>query len=537
MEDNSSCEWFSARPEYPAGVDGGLASDAVSSWMHSIAARLQATKHRWQRSRLIPSKCESQSTGDHATSLNRYSIQSNTRAQANCILKSTPSGTTQSMSPHEHLSASDATSQTTVDASPSNGAGHCSKQTIPVKGTPVPSPRTRIATLSTSTLMPTHRASRRRNVSSSSGMLTFTSFYTGNPQSVTNSEMSSLRYETVEEENANEPDKLLALQTRAAEAVKFTESELRAETLKKFTSEKVVVPVARRSWRAFSDYHNPLAVISEEKTESSCSCCCHNSPNAKCYRTSAESSSSTFRWGTESCMKVFANEHSERRYPDSMLTHSQLTWPCERVLSNVLERRARTCEAFTFHCPGPRPKVIRRRIVSPVMRRTPRMPLMSFGRRPASGDESVHRRSGGARRSMPYRGAHSAIAALSPPQVRSLASRLSTPRNSYGYPRRSGGSCSRRPTTRGSSPAARAYQSAPLIPRVAQVARFSRGAQTLDSALESTAGSAGRRGSDDSYSSFSFSRSDCSNLPLSVSTLRSGRANWSQDTAGSSGHS
>ncbi|KAH8021841.1 hypothetical protein HPB51_018690 [Rhipicephalus microplus] len=91
--------------------------------------------------------------------------------------------------------------------------------------------------------------------------------------------------------------------------------------------------------------------------------------------------------------------------------------------------------------------------------------------------------------------------------------------------------------SRGSSPSGRAYPRARVAQRAAQVARFNRCVQTMDSALNVAALDAESNGSDDWYSSFSFSRSDCSNLPLSVTTLRIGRTGMSRESDGSSARS
>ncbi|KAL3194244.1 hypothetical protein MRX96_016376 [Rhipicephalus microplus] len=115
--------------------------------------------------------------------------------------------------------------------------------------------------------------------------------------------------------------------------------------------------------------------------------------------------------------------------------------------------------------------------------------------------------------------------------------RSPTPRSGYGIAGRSGQSRCPRSSTRGSSPPGRAYPRARVAQRAAQVARFNRGVQTMDSALNVAALDAESNGSDDWYSSFSFSRSDCSNLPLSVTTLRIGRTGMSHESDGSSARS
>ncbi|KAL3194248.1 hypothetical protein MRX96_016380 [Rhipicephalus microplus] len=171
-----------------------------------------------------------------------------------------------------------------------------------------------------------------------------------------------------------------------------------------------------------------------------------------------------------------------------------------------------------------------------VVRRTPRTPV-TIGRFHASGDEPDYRRSIGARRRLPNIGARSDIAASSPPQASSFWARSPTPRSGYGIAGRRGQSRCPRSSTRGRSPSGRAYPRARVVQRAAQVARFNRGVQTMDSALNVAALDAEGNGSDDWYSSFSFSHSDCSNLPLSVTTLRTGRTGISRESDESSARS
>ncbi|KAL1436166.1 hypothetical protein MTO96_010903 [Rhipicephalus appendiculatus] len=298
--------------------------------------------------------------------------------------------------------------------------------------------------------MLSHRAGRRRDSNSSSGTSTFGTFDSGRPQSFKSSGMSCVRYRTVEGESVGELNERPVFQARVPEPANFTESELRAGTPKKFKSENMAAPEAKRWRRALSDYHDPLTVISKGNTEHlSCRCPCHGCPNVQLCGSSVKSSSTAISWwGAESSAKALANEHSKRSSPDFMLTRSQLARPCEHALPIVPDRRARTCETFMVHSVGPQPNVTRRRIICPVARRTPRTPLI-FSRCPASGDEPDHRRSVGARRRLPNRGARSAIAAPSPPQVSSFLTRSSTPRSGYGSAGRSGDSRSRRSSARG----------------------------------------------------------------------------------------
>ncbi|KAL3194257.1 hypothetical protein MRX96_016389 [Rhipicephalus microplus] len=535
----SAGDWFSARLKCTSVENDDRATSKVSTWMRAIATNLHAAKHRlqspWWHRRRVPSYAEhdSQCTTDRTSRLMHYSTWSNNRDHASRILLAMPSATARSVSSGEHLTPSEARRQKTEDASRS--VDQCSKETIPVTKRPVQNRSGRPSAVLTNTLIPSHRASRRRDFNSSKSTSTLIPFYSQRPHSI-NSGVSSLRYETVEE-NANQFNDRPTLQTRITELAIFTKSELQAGTPKKFNSARVAAPDAKRLRRALSQYHDPLSGIFKRNTEHvPCRCPCHGCSNVQFGASSINSSSTAISWDTESCAKSLTNERSKRGSPDLVFTRSQLTWPCKHAQPVVPDRRVRTCETFVVRNVRPRPKVTRQRNMPPVERRTPRTPL-TFGRFHASGDEPDYWRSVGARRRLSNIGARSDIAASSSPQASSFSARSATLRSGYGIAGRSGQSRCPRSSTRGRSPSGRAYPRARAAQRASQVPCFNRGLQAMDSALNVAALDAESNGSDDWYSSFSFSRSDCSNLPLSVTTLRTGRTGMSRESDGSSARS
>ncbi|XP_077487685.1 uncharacterized protein LOC144098722 isoform X4 [Amblyomma americanum] len=245
-------------------------------------------------------------------------------------------------------------------------------------GHPIPKKRTRVQTLSTSTLMPPRRAHRRSNSNFPSGSSTPGTFAYRNPQGFWKGGMSSL-HETDAEANTEEPENASTLFIMPPSSASFTASELRASAPKKFASEKLEVTPLKQMRRAVSELGGKLAAVPEECTEDS-SCGCPGCPNVH-FCAPTDESLSTFGWDTESCMKFFADEDSHNEAMRSLLTCSQPTWPCQRVVWKGPDRRARTCEAFAFHHARVGSKQVKR----------PRQPwslMESRSRSPASGDFS-----------------------------------------------------------------------------------------------------------------------------------------------------
>ncbi|KAL3194249.1 hypothetical protein MRX96_016381 [Rhipicephalus microplus] len=236
----SAGDWFSACHKCTSVENDDCATSKVSTWMRAVATNLHAAKHRlqspWWHRRRVPSNAEhdSQCPTDRTSRLMHYSTWSTNRDHASRILLAMPSATARSVSSGEHLTPSKARRQKTEDAS--RGVDQCSKETIPVKKRPVQNRSRRPSAVLTNTLIPSHRASRRRDLNSSTSTSTLSPFYSQRPQSI-NSGVSSLRYKTVEE-NANQFSERPTLQTRTTEPAIFTKSELQAGTPKKFNSRK-----------------------------------------------------------------------------------------------------------------------------------------------------------------------------------------------------------------------------------------------------------------------------------------------------------
>ncbi|XP_049529226.1 uncharacterized protein LOC125947836 [Dermacentor silvarum] len=498
----------------------GHANDSVwsrlRSFVSSVTLRMEAAKRRCRWS--FSDRSRSYANTPNETSIDRvathieYSNQTSLPSQLSSALPHAPSGSMNGASPHSVPPAS-VSMQPTLSATSSAVNMKACKETK--SESPVPRPRTRISTLSTSTLMPSRRARRRGNCSSSSASSAPSTRHYGNQPSFWVSGMSNL-CEPIAEGTADEPENTGAFAAKLPEFVKFTESELRGEIHRKFRSEELAMPVPTRLRRVVSDHDEHLEDIfpdsysdesPEKQARSSSGCCCgHSCPNVHFYGSSIEPSSNPFGRDQEPCMRWFSAEHCGRKSLEVLFTRSQPTWRCDRVVCKGPDRKARTWEAFTIHGRGAWPKAIKKRFVSAHMARGRQSRLMTGDHRSTSGGDSGRRYPGALSVNTESIGALSVAAVGVPSPVSSLASPQSTPKRDFGRTRRSRESCSPGPTEQRMALVGCASHRAALMPRVAQVAPFSRRSQTLDSEREIVDRGAGRKVSSGSAISSRISR-------------------------------
>ncbi|XP_065293835.1 uncharacterized protein [Dermacentor albipictus] len=465
------------------------ANNSVWSWLRSfvssVTMRLEAAKRRcrWSFSGRSPPCANSpkRTPVDRVATQTGYSNETSIPPQLSSVLPYAPSGTTDGTSPQflppasiamrrTHSAASSAVSMTAYPEARREG-----------RIAPLPRPRTRISTLSTSTLMPCNRATRRGTCSSSAASSKY-----GTPPSFWVGGMSNL-CEPIEEGIADEPNN----------TVMFTESELQGGVHRNFRSEELAMPIPTSLRPVVSDHGRYVEVICPDSYSnvapekhigfSSGRCCGDSCPNIHFYGPSTVSSSKLFGRGTESRLRLSYAEHSARKSLEALFTRSEPTWPRDRVVGKGPDRKARTWEALTAHVSGARPKETRKRFVSAhIGHGRPSLPTTTDHRSTSRDDSGC--RYAGATRSI---GAPSVAAAGRPSHVRSLASPLCTPKRDFGSPGR--GSVSRSPGPMSLSDCA--CQPAARVPQVAQAAPFSSQSQTLDSERDIAVRCAGRKDS------------------------------------------
>ncbi|KAL3194240.1 hypothetical protein MRX96_016372 [Rhipicephalus microplus] len=392
----------------------------LGSFVSSVTCRLEEVRRRCRWS--LSDRSPAWENAPEQTPESQVATQTESCGQSGNAVQPVLSNTTNGTSTRFKSGLSIATRTSRSTASPAVGVTAYPEEREKRRG-PVPSPRTRVSTLSTSTLMPCNRAYWRGNYRSCSASSAVVKAKYGGPRG--------------------------------------------------FWGEQHVQ--LRKSYPRAS----PLIQI-----ESSSSCCGgHSCPNLHFYGPTVESWSQHVGCSCGSCMKLPTGERDVRKDLKLGSTNSQPTWPYDRVVCKGPDRKARTCEAFAVYGKESLPKEIRKLLVSPLLRREPQNVSMTGNCRSAcrESSRSRHLHNEALALNATSNGVLSTATRRFPSPARSLAPTLPSPKRLCGKPESSSESSRSPGHTNLRMPFEFcACQHSTSKPQAAQVAPFSRSSQRLN---------------------------------------------------------